>query len=56
MVALRTPYSGVPVNVPDGLVERYTAAGYVPVEQPKKSTTRAKRAPSKPADEPAGEE
>ena len=54
MVSLRTPYSGVAINVPDGLVERYTAAGYKPVEEPKK--TRAKRPASKPDDEPEGDE
>lgn len=32
MVTLRTPYSGVPINVPDELVERYTDAGYKPVD------------------------
>lgn len=56
MVSLRTPYSGVPINVPDDLVERYKAAGYVPTEEPKKSTARTKRAPSKPAAESADEE
>lgn len=57
MVALRTPYSGFEIDVPDFLVKRYTDAGYKPADGAKKSTTtRAKRAPSKAADEPKGEE
>jgi len=35
MPAMVSPYAGKPVDVPEGLVDRYLASGFKPVE-PKK--------------------
>lgn len=42
MVALNPPSSRSVVQVPEGLVDRYEAAGWTKVEQPKPRRKRAK--------------